>query len=74
MAIAFAGVLLIGITNLLVSFMLTLSVAMRARRISFEQGRSLGGLLAKRLLRAPGAFLFPPRSDEPALGPTPPNG
>ena len=73
-AIAFAGVLLIGITNLLVSFMLTLSVAMRARRISFEQGRSLGGLLAKRLLRAPGAFLFPPRSDEPALGPTPPNG
>ena len=73
-AIAFAGVLLIGITNLLVSFMLTLSVAMRARRISFEQGRSLGGLLAKRMLRAPGAFLFPPRSDEPALGPTPPNG
>jgi len=73
-AIALSGVLLIGITNLLVSFMLTLSVAMRARRISFAQGRSLGGLLAKRLLRAPGAFLFPPRSDEPALGPTPPNG
>ena len=73
-AISLAGVLLIGITNLLVSFTLTLSVAMRARRISFEQGRSLGGLLAKRLLRAPGAFLFPPRSDEPALGPTPPNG
>ncbi|MHB1375035.1 MAG: site-specific recombinase [Thauera sp.] len=73
-AIALSGVLLIGITNLLVSFTLTLSVAMRARRISFEQGRSLGGLLLKRLLRAPGAFLFPPRSDEPALGPTPPNG
>ncbi len=73
-AIAFAGVLLIGVTNLLVSFMLTLSVAMRARRISFEQGRSLGGLLAKRLLLAPGAFLFPPRADDPALGPTRPNG
>ncbi len=73
-AISLAGVLLIGITNLLVSFTLTLSVAMRARRISFAQGRSLGGLLLKRLLRAPGAFLFPPRSDEPALGPTPPNG
>jgi site-specific recombinase len=73
-AIAFSGVLLIGITNLLVSFTLTLSVAMRARRISFEQGRSLGGLLVKRLLRAPGAFLFPPRTDDPALGPTPPNG
>ena len=73
-AISLAGVLLIGITNLLVSFTLTLSVAMRARRITFAQGRSLGGLLAKRLLRAPGAFLFPPRSDEPALGPAPPNG
>ena len=73
-AIALSGVLLIGITNLLVSFTLTLSVAMRARRITFAQGRSLGGLLARRLLRAPGAFLFPPRRDEPALGPTPPNG
>ncbi|HHW64783.1 MAG TPA: site-specific recombinase [Rhodocyclaceae bacterium] len=73
-ALACSGVLLIGITNLLVSFMLTLSVAMRARRITFAQGRTLGGLLLKRLLQAPGAFLFPPRSDDPALGPTPPNG
>ncbi len=72
--LAFSGVLLIGLTNLLVSFTLTLSVAMRARRISFAQGRTLGGLLLKRLLRNPAAFLFPPRSDEPALGPTPPNG
>ncbi|HRP26064.1 MAG TPA: site-specific recombinase [Thauera sp.] len=72
--VAFSGVLLIGIVNLLVSFTLTLSVAMRARRISFEQGRSLGSLLAKRLLRAPRAFLFPPRNNEPTLGPTPPNG
>lgn len=72
--LAFSGVLLIGLTNLLVSFTLTLSVAMRARRISFAQGRTLGGLLLKRLLRTPAAFLFPPRSDEPALGPTPPNG
>ncbi|MFU2487861.1 site-specific recombinase [Thauera sp. WH-1] len=72
--VALSGVLLIGIVNLLVSFTLTLSVAMRARRISFEQGRSLGSLLAKRLLRAPRAFLFPPRNNEPTLGPTPPNG
>ena len=52
-AIAFAGVLLIGLTNLTVSFALTLSVAMRARRITFAQSRSLGGLLLRRLLRAP---------------------
>lgn len=73
-AIAFAGVLLIGLTNLAVSFALTLSVAMRARRITFAQSRSLGGLLLRRLLRTPHAFLFPPRAGEPALGPTPPNG
>jgi site-specific recombinase len=77
-AIAFAGVLLIGLTNLTVSFALTLSVAMRARRITFAQSRSLGGLLLRRLLRTPHAFLFPPRTDQSvdqsALGPTPPNG
>ena len=73
-AVAFAGVLLIGLTNLTVSFALTLIVAMRARRITFAQSRSLGGLLLRRLLRTPHAFLFPPRADEAALGPTPPNG
>jgi len=77
-AIAFAGVLLIGLTNLTVSFALTLSVAMRARRITFAQSRSLGGLLLRRLLHTPHAFLFPPRTDQgvdqSALGPTPPNG
>jgi site-specific recombinase len=73
-ALAFGGVLLIGLTNLLVSFALTLSVAMRARRITFAQSRSLVGLLFGRLLRTPHAFLFPPRAGESALGPTPPNG
>ncbi|WBL65417.1 site-specific recombinase [Thauera sp. WB-2] len=73
-AIAFSGVLLIGLVNLLVSFTLTLSVAMRARRITFEQGRSLGGLLLRRLLRAPRAFLLPPRPGDAALGQAPPNG
>jgi len=61
-----------------VSFALTLSVAMRARRITFAQSRSLGGLLLRRLLRTPHAFLFPPRTDQSvdqsALGPAPPNG
>lgn len=73
-ALALSGVLLIGTMNLLVSFALTLSVALRARRISFQQGRSLGSLLLRRLLRQPRAFLLPPRDDTPALGPTPPNG
>ena len=70
-ALALSGVLLIGVTNLLVSFTLTLSVAMRARRITFAQGRSLGRLLLKRLLRTPQAFLLPPLRDEKGEAATP---
>jgi site-specific recombinase len=55
------GVLLIGIVNLTVSFTLTLSVAMRARRITFAQGQELLGLIFKRLLTAPRDFFLPPR-------------
>lgn len=62
-----AGVLLIGITNLSVSFALTLTVAMRARRITFAQGQDLVHLLLKRLLRRPHDFLFSPRSDNTTL-------
>ncbi|MGD9871094.1 MAG: site-specific recombinase [Thauera sp.] len=67
-ALSFVGVLLIGLVNLLVSFLLTLSVAMRARRISFAQSRTLGGLLLRRLVRTPHAFLFPPRAGEASQG------
>jgi len=59
-AVALAGVLLIGLVNLAVSFTLTLSVAMRARRISFAQKRRLGHMLLQRLLRRPQDFLLPP--------------
>ncbi|TAH41839.1 MAG: preprotein translocase subunit TatB [Betaproteobacteria bacterium] len=57
---ALGGVLLIGLVNLAVSFSLTLTVAMRARRISFAQGRSLGRLLLQRFLKRPQDFLLPP--------------
>ncbi|ATE59107.1 site-specific recombinase [Thauera sinica] len=57
---ALAGVLLIGLVNLTVSFSLTLTVAMRARRISFAQGRTLGHLLLRRFLKRPQDFLLPP--------------
>ncbi|MCK2095242.1 site-specific recombinase [Thauera aromatica] len=70
-ALGLGGVLLIGVTNLLVSFTLTLSVAMRARRITFAQGRSLGRLLLKRLFRTPQAFLLPPLRDEKDEAATP---
>ena len=63
--LALSGVLLIGLVNLAVSFALTLSVAMRARRISFAQGRSLGLMLMRRFLRRPQDFLLPPLRNPP---------
>lgn len=62
-ALSLLGVLLIGMTNLTVSFALTLSVAMRARRITFAQGQELIGLIFRRLLRAPRDFFLPPKRD-----------
>jgi site-specific recombinase len=59
-SLAFGGVLLIGLVNLTVSFSLTLTMAMRARRISFAQGRTLFGILGRRLLTRPYDFLLPP--------------
>ncbi|MDO9599827.1 MAG: site-specific recombinase [Azoarcus sp.] len=56
------GVLLIGVVNLVVSFTLTLYVAMRARRISFAQGRTLSSLMLRRMLTRPLDFLIPPRN------------
>lgn len=57
---ALAGVLLIGLVNLTVRFSLTLTVATRACRISFAQGRTLGHLLLRRFLKRPQDFLLPP--------------
>lgn len=65
LGVALVGVALIGAVNLVVSFTLTLYVAMRARRISFAQGRDLGRLLLKRLLTRPQDFLLPPATDRP---------
>lgn len=69
-----AGVALIGLTNLAVSFTLTLYVALRARRITFAQGRHLGGMILKRFLSHPREFLLPPANGvEPAQKPEGPN-
>jgi site-specific recombinase len=77
-ALALAGVLLIGVVNLAVSFSLTLTVAMRARRISFAQGRTLGRLLLQRFLKRPQEFFLPPlhgvkAPPDTAAHDTPPN-
>ena len=54
------GVALIGLTNLAVSFSLTLSVALRARKLSIAQGGHLLGMLFRRFLRNPFDFILPP--------------
>ncbi len=67
--LAATGIALIGLTNLTVSFALTLSVAMRARRITFEQGQDLLRLIVARFMRQPRDFFLPPsgeRHEEPA--------
>lgn len=61
-----AGVVLIGITNLTVSFALTLSVAMRARQITFAQGQELMRLLFWRFIRRPHEFFLPTFRTAPA--------
>jgi site-specific recombinase len=58
---AAAGVAGIGLVNLGVSFSLALTVAMRARNVTFSQGNQLLRGLLRRLFTRPGEFFLPPR-------------
>ncbi|MBN1207952.1 MAG: gliding motility protein [Myxococcaceae bacterium] len=58
---ALLSVLGIGALNFGVSFALALAVALRARDASLSDGLLLARALAARFLRAPHAFLLPPR-------------
>ena len=60
-AILALGVLLIGLTNLAVSFSLALKVALKSRRVRFAQTRGLARLLLRRVLARPRDFFWPPR-------------
>lgn len=58
----FIGILLIGMVNLVVSFALALVVALKARRVSFDQGgRQLLLKVWQRFWKSPREFLLPPR-------------
>jgi site-specific recombinase len=57
---AAVGVAGIGLINLGVSFTLALFVALRARGVTFSQGRQLMYGLTRRLLTHPGDFFLPP--------------
>ena len=60
----FGGVLLIGAINLLVSFGLTLLVALRARKIEFSQWKDLFFLVISRVFRNPLVLFFPVGKEE----------
>lgn len=62
-----AGVVLIGFINFLVSFGLTLSMALASRRITMRENGAVLRLLLRRLGRRPWHFFFPPR-DAAAAG------
>ncbi|MDB5952825.1 MAG: recombinase [Massilia sp.] len=64
-ATSVAGFLTIGAVNLVVSFSLALWVALRARKIRFEQGIRLLRALGRRFLAAPIDFFIGPRDLSP---------
>ena len=63
--VSVAGVLLIGLVNLAVSFSLALKVALRSRGILAGQTEGLWGRVLQRFLRRPRDFFWPP-APEPA--------
>jgi site-specific recombinase len=62
--VSFLGVLLIGLTNLFVSFTLTIIVALRARQVRFEQWKPLAKLVMTHFLTRPSDFFWPPKTSQ----------
>jgi site-specific recombinase len=58
--VTFAGVLLVGLVNLAVSFSLALRVALRSRGIAREQTAGLWPRVLRRFVARPRDFLWPP--------------
>ena len=63
---ASVGIVLIGLLNFGVSFVLALTVAFRARDVSRRERLALWGAVGRRFLRSPFEFFFPPRGAQPA--------
>ncbi len=62
LAVSCTGVVLIGCTNLLVSFALALFVALRSRQVRFIRGWALCKALLLRLARSPLDFVIAPKT------------
>ena len=61
--VTMAGVLLIGLVNLMVSFSLALKVALRSRGIGPEQTEGLWPRVLRRFLARPRDFFWPPAAE-----------
>lgn len=59
--VSILGVILIGMTNLFVSFSLTIIVALRSRRVRFEQWKPLAKLVVTHFINRPSEFFWPPK-------------
>lgn len=62
-----AGIAAIGFVNLTVSFSLALTIALRARQVSYSQGKILFSSITKRLVHQPGEFFFPPAKPDEGI-------
>jgi site-specific recombinase len=62
--IAALGIALIGAANLMVSFTLALSVAMKARKVTFSHWPVLLRSIGRYFRQKPGEFLLPPKSSK----------
>lgn len=70
--VSFLGVLLIGLTNLLVCFGLTVWMALRARGIRFFQWKGLLTLVYTHFSNRPQDFFWPPKPRKQLLQPSQP--
>ena len=57
------GIAIIGMLNFGVSFVLALSVALRARNVTLKDGAELGLGVLRRFVRSPIQFFFPPKGE-----------
>lgn len=66
--LAVLGIALIGLTNLMVSFTLALSVAIKARKVTYAHWGMLLQSLGRRFRQHPGEFFLPPKVDAAESG------
>lgn len=62
------GVFCVGLMNFLVSFGLSLTLAISSRRVDFKDSRALIGMVASRFKTNPMQFFFPPKSHASEAG------